>query len=499
MGQTPMSSGNLPKSRLRSHAFLQFVICALICVGAFAYVRYNGRSGSDELPHAESSGQADQHSEHDGHDHAAHSSNQSISLSPQARANLGLRTERVSVGDYTKYIEVPGVVTAWPGQTHVAVTSPLTGVIQAINVSRGELIRSGSPLFVLRLTHQDLVNTQETFLSQLGQLDVEEKEIQRLTSISNSGAVAGKTRLVREYERDKLLAGIRAARQAMLLHGLTEQQINQIEITRTLIREVVVHAPIIHEDNSLHHESMSAGDRTAGSPSARLASLQPPVIPHPDHIDVEFLVTQLDTRRGEAVTAGQQLAQLSDYGQLLIEGHAYQRDGDALRKAADSDGSVQAVIDHSGGTTETIEGLNVVYIGNEIQRDSRSLPFYIGLENRIERSELRGNKRYVSWRFKPGHRMTVRLPVAKITNAIVVPKDAVAEEGPERYLFVENGDDFQQVPVEVLARDSVSVAIANDGQVWPGQTIATNGAHQLQMELKNQSGGAIDPHAGHNH
>lgn len=438
--------------------------------------------------------------DHAGHDHGEHEATESIALSPQARANLDLKTESVATQTYTRYIEVPGVVTAWPGETHVSVTSPLTGVIRSINVSRGELIRSGTPLFTLRLTHQDLVKTQETFLAQLGQLDVELKEIERLASISSSGAIAGKTRLAREYERDKLLAGIRAARQAMLLHGLSEQQINQIEQDRTLIREVIVHAPIVHEDNSLHHESLSAAaDRLANSPSTRLASMQPPVLPHPAHVDLEFLVTELDARRGEAVVAGQQLAQLSDYSQLLIEGHAYQRDGEALRRAADNSGSVQAVFDQSDEQLKTIDNLNVVYIGNEISSDSRSLPFYIGLENQIERSEMRGKKRYVSWRFKPGHRMTVRLPVSTMENVIVVPKNAVAEAGPERYVFVENGDHFDRVPVHVLARDSIHVAIGNDGQVWPGQKIAVRGAHQLQMAIKNQSGGAVDPHAGHGH
>ena len=65
--------------------------------------------------------------------------------------------------------------------------------------------------------------------------------------------------------------------------------------------------------------------------------------------------------------------------------------------------------------------------------------------------------------------------------------------------WAENGDHFDRIPVAVLARDSISVAIANDGQVWPGQSIAISGAHQLQMALKNKSGDAIDPHAGHNH
>ncbi len=160
---------------------------------------------------------------------------------------------------------------------------------------------------------------------------------------------------------------------------------------------------------------------------------------------------------------------------------------------------MQAVIDSSGDQPELIDNLHVVYIGNEVDRKSRALPFYVSLTNEIERSEQRGDKRYLSWRYKPGQRLTVRLPVSRIDSAVVVPKDAVAEEGSERYLFVDNGDHFDRVSVEVIARDSINVAIANDGQVRPGQSIAISGAHQLQMALKNKSVGAIDPHAGHNH
>ncbi|QDV44638.1 HlyD family secretion protein [Stieleria neptunia] len=442
------------------------------------------------------------HDPHEGHDHGESSQAESVALSKQARANMGLRTATVEAGRYTQYMEVPGVVTQWPGRTHIAVTSPLTGVLNSILVSRGELVKSGAPLFTLRLTHQDLVNTQETFLTKLGELDVEQREIDRLSSVATSGAIAGKTLLARQYERDKLMAGVRAARQAMLLHGLTEQQIMQIERSRVLIREITVYAPLIHEDDSLHHESLGhANDRLSESSTERYASmLQPPVPPAEHrHVEAEFLVTELLARRGESVSAGDELAQLSDFSQVLIEGQAFQRDGKALRRAADTGADVQAIIESSGEGPELIDGLKVVYIGNEVDRRSRALPFYVSLTNQVERTEQSGDKRYISWLYKPGQRLTVRLPISQVENAIVVPKDAVAEEGAERYLFVENGDHFDRVPVSIIARDSVHVAIHNDGQVWPGQVIAVSGAHQLQMAMKNQSGAAIDPHAGHNH
>ena len=155
--------------------------------------------------------------------------------------------------------------------------------------------------------------------------------------------------------------------------------------------------------------------------------------------------------------------------------------------------------------TPTLVNLSQMDIGKRPRQNFKSScvtankPKPIAIPNQIERSETRDEKRYISWRYKPGQRLTVRLPVARIENAIVVPNDAVAEEGSERYLFVENGDHFDRIPVAVLSQDSINAAIANDGQVWPGQSIAISGAHQLQMALKNKSGGAIDPHAGHNH
>jgi cobalt-zinc-cadmium efflux system membrane fusion protein len=488
-------------ARLSAAAVTSIAIILTVIVGAMTMTDLPSRLG---LADADSKTVDEDHEGHDheGQDHAGHDDAESVELSQQARRNMRLRTAPISVRSYTRYIEVPGVVTNWPGRTHVAVTSPLTGVLNSILVSRGELVASGMPLFTLRLTHQDLVNTQATFLTQLGELDVEQREIERLSAIANSGAIAGKALITRKYEQDKLLAGVRAARQAMLLHGLTEQQIAHIEQTRELIREVTVYAPAVHEDRSLHHDSLRHNHANAAAAGERYASLaQPPTAAaaHPRHIDAQFLVTELHARRGQSVLAGDELAQLSDYSQILIEGHAFQRDGDALRAAADAGADVQAVMESSGDGPDIIDGLKVAYIGAEVGRQSRSLPFYVSLENKVERSEQRGDKSYISWQFKPGQRLTLRLPVSRIENAIVVPKDAVAEEGAERYLFVENGDHFDRIPVAVVARDSVSVAIANDGQVWPGQSIAISGAHQLQMELKNKSGGAIDPHAGHNH
>tara|TARA_R110002049_G_scaffold72490_1_gene186994 strand:- start:103644 stop:105164 length:1521 start_codon:yes stop_codon:yes gene_type:complete len=449
---------------------------------------------------------------HAGHDHSSHGADagESIELSDQARKNLRLQTMRIAASRYTEYLEIPATVVDWPGQTHLAMTAPLTGVVNAIYVSRGELIRSGRELLTLRLTHQDLVNTQEEFLKSLGQVDVEQREIARLENIAKSGAVAGKTLIQREYERDKLLASVKAARQSMLLHGLSEPQINEIEQTRKLIREVKVYVPVLHADRSLHHDSIHPHDPSAVpmppaplaqsqlSPTQLAAFAQPTPSDH-EHIESEFVVTELAVNLGQSVVAGEHLGRMSDYSNVLVEGHAFQSDAETLRLAADSNLPLQAVFEPTGSQPIVVEDLHIAYIGNEIDRQSRSMPFFVPLKNEIERSEKRGAKQYVSWRYKPGQRLQLRVPSGGFDNVLVVPKDAVAEEGPERYVFIENGSHFERRSVHVLARDAISVAIANDGSVLPGQVIATRGAHQMQMALKNQAGGAIDPHAGHNH
>ena len=93
----------------------------------------------------------------------------------------------------------------------------------------------------------------------------------------------------------------------------------------------------------------------------------------------------------------------------------------------------------------------------------------------------------------------MRVPVEEWTAQIVLPVEAIAREGAESFVFQQNGKHFDRVPVHVRYRDSSHAVIASDGSLFPGDVVALRGAHQMQMALKNKSGGGVDPHAGHNH
>jgi multidrug efflux pump subunit AcrA (membrane-fusion protein) len=95
--------------------------------------------------------------------------------------------------------------------------------------------------------------------------------------------------------------------------------------------------------------------------------------------------------------------------------------------------------------------------------------------------------------------MQLEVPVEEYRERIVLPADAVAQDGVENYVFRANGDHFDREPVHVEYRDPQWVVVANDGTLFPGDRVAMSAAQQLQLALKNKSGGGIDPHAGHSH
>jgi cobalt-zinc-cadmium efflux system membrane fusion protein len=130
-----------------------------------------------------------------------------------------------------------------PGCAHITVATPMTGIVTEVATTMGQAVEPGDPLFEMRLTHEDLVRTQVEFVRTLGELDVELKELERLRDISESGAIAGRSFLERQYARDKLQALIQAQRESLRLHGLSEAQVQQITEDRRLLQDLRIVVP----------------------------------------------------------------------------------------------------------------------------------------------------------------------------------------------------------------------------------------------------------------
>jgi multidrug efflux pump subunit AcrA (membrane-fusion protein) len=407
---------------------------------------------------------------HHDHDHPGHDEANSIELSEQARKNIGLKLLEVKLQDFERTITVPAMVVERPGRSTLEVTAPLTGVVTRIYPVQGEAVDPGQPLFELRLTHEELVQSQSEFLKIAEELDVIGREVQRLAKVTQNGAVAGKTLLERQYEQQKQQAALRSQSQALRLHGLSEEQVQTILRDRTLLKTLTVRAPIDEE-------------HATASGAARLLQ-----------------VHDLRVEQGQHVEAGATLCSLVNHAELYLEGTAFQQDADEINQAAARQWKVTAAIHSRSAQPELISNLEILYVAGKVDVESRALHFYVKLPNELlQQTESEERRKFVYWRFKPGQRMQLRIPVEKWEDRIVLPVAAVAEDGVETYVFQPNGDHFDRRPVHVEYRDQYWAVIENDGSIFPGDTVASSGAQQLQLALKNKSGGAIDPHAGHNH
>ncbi|WP_298859630.1 secretion protein HlyD [uncultured Gimesia sp.] len=430
------------------------------------------------------------------HPHAGHNESDSLELSDQARKNIGLTSEKlipVKLQSFTRTISIPAMVVERPGKTRVTIVAPMTGIVMNVNVSPGEAVHPGRELFKIRLTHEDLVQAQAAYLKTRGELDVENKEIARIQEITSRGVIAGKVLLEREYAKEKLEAILKSQREALLLHGFSESQVDQIDKTRHLVREHQIYVPKLNSiSGEVQLPNMSIRRISTNSPSTEV---------QPVALQESLLIVQsLTVSKGDFVEAGDTLCVLADYSDLFLKGQAFEQEADELTRCMEKKWSVEAIQEVNNKRKKLIKNLKIDYLDNQIETDARTFSVFVNLLNHIQYDSTRKNgDRFITWQFKPGQRMQLRIPVEVWEKQIVLPVEAIASEGVERFVFQENGDHFDRRPVHILYQDQLWAVIKNDGSIFPGDKIALTGAHQLQMALKNKAGGGVDPHAGHTH
>ena len=432
-------------------------------------------SHADDDSHAHEDGQTHGHShaheddqshsrQHEGHDDAS-----AIQLSAAAWKNVGLRTGTVETSTFVRTVAVPAIVVERPGRSQVEITAPLTGIVTRVYPIEGQAIQPGEALFTLRLTHEDLVTAQTTFLHSAHELDVVQAEIKRLKS-AGEGVVAGRRVIEQQYREEQTRASIHAQRQSLLWHGLTDEQVDEIVETRELLQTLTVVAPQFAVDTD-HHE-----------------------VKHVYHVQ------KISVRRGQHVTAGTELGVLADHSLLYVQGQAFEDDAPRLMQAAREAWTMEVSPVRGRGDRGQAESLQVFYIADHVDPLSRALNFYLVLENQLDRNEQRGEHRFIDWKYRPGQRMEVNLPTGEPwKNQIVLPVEAIVEEGAEAFVFQQNGDHFDRIAVHVLYRDKNVTVIENDKRLV-GTTIAMSGAYQMQLALKKRAGGGSggDAH-GHPH
>ena len=92
------------------------------------------------------------------------------------------------------------------------------------------------------------------------------------------------------------------------------------------------------------------------------------------------------------------------------------------------------------------------HLSNEVDSESRTFNFVVPIENQSRVYEG-AERTSIVWRFRPGQRVRLQIPVEKIENVLVLPAAAVVRDGAEVYAFQEIGKFYRRFPVHVIYQD----------------------------------------------
>jgi membrane fusion protein, heavy metal efflux system len=420
----------------------------------FGFQRWNRQVDSGDLNHADETAPA------------ARKADAPVQLSPQARKNLNLVAKALQPTTFWRTIELPGVVIDQPGVSDRGVVAPIAGVVTEIHAFPGATVTPGAPLFSLRLRSETLHASQLELFKASREIEIAQKQRERLANLAESGALAKSRILDVENQIERLQVTVEAYRQDLESRGLADGAIDAVA-KGEFITEFVVRAPDRQADG-IDERSETEGE--------------------PESLPFSFEVQSLDSQLGQQVEAGAVLCHLADHRALLIEGRGFKDDMPLVQEAARNGWKIEA--DFAASEAKRwppfAQELRIQHVANSVDPDTRTFAFFLPLKNQWQ-AYTQDDVSRLLWRFRPGTRMRLRVAVERLDNVLVVPQDAVVREGPEAYVFRQNGDLFDRRPIQILHEDRLFVVLANDGSVRPGFFIAQNGAASLNRVRKAQS------------
>lgn len=398
-----------------------------------------------------------------------------LKMSEQARKNLGLVSKPARPQAYWRTIEVPGEIVDRPGYSDRGVTSPAVGVVTEVHAFPGDTVKPGARLFTLRLFSEYLQNTQAELFKATREVQLITEQYARLEALAKSGGVP-EVRLIEldnQLRRQKAL--IQSCQQDLLTRGLNPEQIKSVA-DGTFVSTIDVVAPPVIDHTAKANEIQPVAFESTGSNVDGLA----------------YEVQELNVELGQQVQAGQLLSTLANHQALFIEGHAFKREASFLAKAAENKWPIRCTFaeDDQIDWPAFDQTLEIRHLANSINSVTRTFNFFIPLLNQ-SRSYDKDNQTFIVWRFRPGQRVRLQVPVEELKDVLVLPSAAIVREGPEAYVFQQNGDLFNRLPVHVLHEDRLQIVLANDGSVKSGLYLAQSAAASLNRVLKAQAASGI--------
>ena len=347
-------------------------------------------------------------------------------LAPEAVAQAGIQTAEVSMIEPRASTEGPGVVTA-NAYREVTVTPLVGGIVRKVHAELGTAVTQGAPLATV--FSAELADAQTKYLSMRAMLEADHQRRERTRELVDIGA-ASRQEL---EEATAVHAGhateVEAARQRLLLFGMSKQQLDGLRHPRQMMADVVVPAPI------------------AGVITSRSANL------------------------GQVVGMGEALFVVTDLSEVWVVGDLYEQDFPHVRVGAEATLTAPAY-------PELRLQSRVNYIDPRVDPQTRTAKVRVEVPNPDGQLRL-------------GMYMTMVFSTVSGAPVAVVPRAAIQTIGARHVVFVPvEGEDgrFLQRTVQLgrVLGESYSVRKGLE----PGEVVVTEGSFFLRAEsLRNAPSG----------
>jgi len=349
-----------------------------------------------------------------------------LSLTPEAIERAGIRIAEVKSQTSVSVMTVPGTVMS-NAYRDTKVNALVGGIVRQVTVELGASVRRGAPLAVI--FSGELADAQMKYVSMQAMLEADHQKLERTQKLVALGSASRQeleevTAVHTGHETE-----VAAARQRLLLLGLSADRVAKLESASQVVSEVTVSSP------------------------------------------ADGLVISRAVNPGQVINAGQELFVVTDLSTVWVIGDLYERDFSRVRVGS------PATVTIASMPGRTLKG-SVAYIDPRVDAATRTAKVRVEVPNR------RGDLRL-------GMFVTVSFETGAAERIIVVPRAAVQTMGDRAVVYIPvNGEEGKFIERAVKLGAPVGEFVPVLDGLKAGDRVVTDGSFFLRAEAtRTRSGG----------
>src|SRR5438552_3943746 len=341
-----------------------------------------------------------------------------VSLTPEAVERAGIKIAEAKAQSSVSGLTVPGTVTS-NAYRDTKVNALVGGIVRQVTVELGASVRRGAPLAVI--FSGELADAQMKYVSMQAMLEADHQKLERTQKLVALGSASRQeleevTALHTGHETE-----VAAARQRLLLLGLSSDRLDRLQNAAQVVSEVTVPSP------------------------------------------ADGLVITRSVNPGQVVNSGQELFVVTDLGTVWVIGDLYERDFPRVRVGSQATVTVPSAPD---GKTQG----RVAYIDPRVDPATRTAKVRVEVSNR-------------SGDLRLGMFVTVAFQASSTERVTVIPRAAVQTIGDRSVVYVPvAGGDGKFVERQVRLGTPLGGFVPVIEGLKPGGKVVTDGSFFLRAE-----------------